>query len=70
MYVNMKKRCPLCKREVPWLLYHMHSPVDEMLVPILKGDYPGWSEDDGICIPCLEKYKRYHVPEYVDVCMN
>ena len=52
------KKCPLCKKEVPELLYDMHRAVDEMVVTRMKRDFPGWSENDGVCEPCLERYKN------------
>jgi len=47
----------LCKREVPELLYDMHIAADNMAIERMKKDFPGWSEKDGVCEPCLERYR-------------
>ncbi|MBI5696017.1 MAG: hypothetical protein HZC51_09820 [Nitrospirae bacterium] len=52
------KQCPLCKREVPELLYDMHVATDMIAIEKMKRDFPGWSEKDGVCEPCLKRYKE------------
>jgi hypothetical protein len=49
--------CPLCKREVPELLYDLHRSADNLAIERMKRDFPGWSEKDGVCEPCLERYQ-------------
>lgn len=51
------KQCPLCKTMVPELLYDMHRSADNLVINRMKRDFPGWSEHDGACEPCLERYK-------------
>lgn len=51
------KRCPLCGQEVPELLYDLHRSVDGMIVSRMKRDFPGWTDRDGVCGPCLERYR-------------
>lgn len=51
------KICPLCKREVPDLLYDMHVKTDMLAIERMKKDFPGWSETDGVCEPCLKRYQ-------------
>lgn len=51
------KTCPLCKREVPELLFDLHMQADMLAIERMKRDFPGWSEKDGVCEPCLERYK-------------
>ncbi len=55
--ITRMKRCPLCGQMVPELLYDLHRSVDDMIVGRMKRDFPGWSEDYGVCGPCLERYK-------------
>lgn len=55
------KRCPLCGQLVPELLYELHTAVDDMIIGRMKRDFPGWSERDGVCGPCLERYQRLTV---------
>jgi hypothetical protein len=55
MNTRMKK-CPLCGQLVPELLYDLHRSVDDMIVSRMKRDFPGWSEEDGVCGPCLGRY--------------
>ncbi len=50
-------QCPLCKKKVPALLYELHRTADELVISRMKRDFPGWSEHDGVCEPCLERYK-------------
>ncbi len=52
------KTCPLCKMEVPELLYDLHHSADSLVIERMKRDFPGWSEHDGVCEPCLERYKN------------
>lgn len=52
------KQCPLCKTMVPELLYDMHRSADDLVINRMKRDFPGWSENDGVCEPCLERYKN------------
>lgn len=55
----MKKMiCPLCKRSVPEDLYEMHITIDRLAIQRMKRDFPGWSEKDGACLPCLERYEK------------
>lgn len=60
--VTRMKRCPLCGQLVPELLYDLHRSADDLLVALLKQDFPGWSEQDGVCRPCLERYSGKHLP--------
>lgn len=54
----MKKLvCPLCKREVPALLYEMHVAMDQLAILRMKKDFPNWKENQGVCEPCLQRYK-------------
>src|SRR5574341_45775 len=55
-------RCPLCGQEVPELLYDLHRAVDDLIVSRMKRDFPGWSERDGVCGPCLDRYKGMSHP--------
>lgn len=55
------KRCPLCGQLVPELLYDLHRSVDNMIVSRMERDFPNWSEQDGVCGPCLERYRRVSV---------
>lgn len=58
--MNMRmKKCPLCGQMVPELLYELHRSVDDLVVARMKRDFPGWSERDGVCGPCLERYKGF-----------
>ena len=50
------KQCPLCKKEVPELLYDLHAAADQLAIERMKKDFPGWSEKDGVCEPCLQRY--------------
>jgi hypothetical protein len=43
--------------EVPELLYDLHRSADNLAIERMKRDFPGWSEKDGVCEPCLERYK-------------
>ncbi|MHB8880543.1 MAG: hypothetical protein ACYC69_03420 [Thermodesulfovibrionales bacterium] len=52
------KKCPLCGREVPEALYQMHIATDQLVIEKMKRDFPGWSEKEGACGPCLERYKK------------
>lgn len=55
---NMKmKICPLCGAMVPELLYDLHRSADDLVISRMKRDFPGWSEHDGVCDPCLERYQ-------------
>jgi len=55
----MKKiACPLCKMEVPDQLYDLHRFADNLVIERMKRDFPEWSENDGVCQPCLERYKN------------
>ena len=55
----MKKiTCPLCKKEVPAGLYDLHRVADSLVIERMKRDFPGWSEFDGVCEPCLERYRN------------
>jgi hypothetical protein len=51
-------KCPLCGKEVPEGLYQMHLATDELVIAKMKRDFPGWSEKDGVCEPCLERYRK------------
>jgi len=42
---------------VPELLYDMHVAADQMAIERMKKDFPGWSEKDSVCEPCLERYR-------------
>jgi hypothetical protein len=55
--VTKMKRCPLCGQLVPELLYDLHLSADDMIVARLKRDFPGWSQQQGACGPCLERYR-------------
>jgi hypothetical protein len=52
------KQCPLCKREIPELLYDLHITADNLAIQRMKRDFPDWSPTDGVCEPCLERYKK------------
>lgn len=69
MYAG-KKRCPICRREVPCLFYRMLDSVDRILVRRMENEFPDWSLHDGICLSCLDRYKRMNAPEYIDVYLN
>jgi len=56
-----KKLCPVCKKEVYWLVHHLHKATDQVAVEQLKYDFSGWTEEDGLCLPCLEKYRKYNL---------
>jgi hypothetical protein len=49
---------PALKREVPELLYDLHVATDKLVIERMKRDFPGWSEHEGVCEPCLERYKK------------
>jgi len=62
MHIPAKmKNCPLCGQLVPELLYDLHRSVDDMIIGRMKRDFPGWSEHDGVCGPCLERYQSLTV---------
>lgn len=52
------KQCPLCKKEIPELLYDMHMAADQLAIARMKRDFPDWSEKDGVCRPCLDRYRK------------
>jgi hypothetical protein len=52
------KQCPLCKRDVNELLYDMHIATDELKIKLIKQQFPDWSEKDGICEPCHERFRK------------
>lgn len=52
------KQCPLCGREANWLLHHILKAEDEALLSVIKRVKEGWTEEDGVCIPCFEQYKE------------
>ncbi len=56
-----KKHCPLCHKEVYWLVHHLHNVIDQVAVAQLKCDFSGWTEEDGLCLPCLEKHRKYNL---------
>ena len=55
--MNMKQ-CPLCKKEIPELLYDLHMIADNLAIQRMQRDFPDWSPKDGVCEPCLERYKK------------
>lgn len=55
--MSKMRTCPLCGQMVPELLYDLHRSVDALVVSRMKRDFPGWSEQDGVCAPCLERYQ-------------
>lgn len=52
------KQCPLCKKEIPELLYDLHIITDNLVIQRMQRDFPGWAPKDGVCEPCLERYKK------------
>jgi len=53
------KQCPLCKKMVPELLYDMHVATDELTMERMKKDFPEWTPEEGVCQPCLDRYKEH-----------
>ena len=62
-----KTHCPICKKEVFYLVHHLHNMTDEFAVEQVKYDFSGWTEDDGLCLPCLERYRKYNLSSYPDI---
>jgi hypothetical protein len=56
-----KKHCPVCNKEVYWLVHHLYNVTDRFAVEQLKYDFSGWTEEDGLCLPCLERHRKYNL---------
>jgi len=41
--------------------------TDKFSVEQVKYDFSGWTEDDGLCLPCLERYRKYNLMSYPDI---
>lgn len=61
------KRCSLCRQEVPWLIRHALSPADQVVVSLIERAVPLGSSEDGICLPCFERYKRERLSGCCDI---
>ena len=55
--MNMVK-CPLCGMEVPELLYQLHEATDQLAINRMQTKFPGWQPEDGVCEPCLARFKK------------
>lgn len=55
--MNMVK-CPLCGREVPELLYPLHEATDQLAINSMQAKFPGWKPQEGVCEPCLARFKK------------
>lgn len=55
--MNMMK-CPLCGMEVPELMYELHQATDQMVIARMQSRFPGWQPEDGVCEPCLERFRK------------
>lgn len=62
-----KKLCPICHREVYWLVHHLHNVTDQFALEEVKNDFMGWTEDDGLCLPCLERYRAHNSMRCFDI---
>lgn len=62
-----KKHCPVCRKEVFYLVHHLHNMTDKFAVEQVKYDFSGWTEDDGLCLPCLERYRKYNLMSCSDI---
>jgi len=50
--------CPLCNDPVDKLLYRYHITSERQVIERIKTNNPTWSENDGICSRCID---RYHI---------
>ena len=51
-------KCPLCGMEVPELMYKLHEATDQMAIHRMQSKFPGWQPEDGVCEPCLERFRK------------
>ncbi len=62
-----KKLCPVCRREVCYIVHHLHNLVDQLAVLQLKNGFAGWTEDEGMCLICLERFRHGVSPNCIDI---
>jgi hypothetical protein len=41
--------------------------TDKFAIEQVKYDFSGWTEDDGLCLPCLERYRKYNLMSCPDI---
>ena len=51
-------KCPLCGMEVPELMYALHEATDQLIINRMQNSFPGWQTEDGVCEPCLERFRK------------
>lgn len=61
------KRCSLCGQEVPWLIRHALNPADQVVVSMIERSHPGGSCEEGICLPCFDRYKKERIAGCYDI---
>jgi len=51
-------KCPLCGKKVPEDMLGLHMSTDELVIAKIRRDFPDWSPENGVCEPCLQRYKE------------
>lgn len=49
--------CSVCGMDVHELVHPLHGTADQPVILRVQGRFPGWRPEEGLCEPCLERFK-------------
>ncbi len=54
----MEYKCDVCGQKVEGGFLALKDHTEDHIVDIIKKDHPQWVDENGVCVKCLDHYRK------------